>query len=300
MDDRAADRALIGWGRMPPALADLTTLRLGGPAGRLVEAADEAAIVAARARRRRGRRAAARSSPAAPTSWSPTRASPAPCSGSLSRGVREDGDRADGRGRRAVGPVRRALRRPRAAPGVECLAGHPRLGRRDADPERRRLRPGGRRDDRRRCGSTTARDGAVRELAPDDCGFSYRSSVFKRDARALGRARGDVPRCRADRARAPIRYAELARALGDRGGRRPRRSPRCARRCSRCAARKGMVIDPADPDSVSAGSFFTNPVLDRRRRSRRCRPAPARASATAPACRASPQPDGASRRPPRG
>ena len=25
--------------------------------------------------------------------------------------------------------------------------------------------------------------------------------------------------------------------------------------------RKGMVIDPADPDSVSAGSFFTNPVL---------------------------------------
>jgi UDP-N-acetylmuramate dehydrogenase len=25
--------------------------------------------------------------------------------------------------------------------------------------------------------------------------------------------------------------------------------------------RKGMVIDAADPDSVSAGSFFTNPIL---------------------------------------
>jgi UDP-N-acetylmuramate dehydrogenase len=25
---------------------------------------------------------------------------------------------------------------------------------------------------------------------------------------------------------------------------------------------KGMVIDPDDPDSVSAGSFFTNPILD--------------------------------------
>src|SRR3954447_23911534 len=25
-----------------------------------------------------------------------------------------------------------------------------------------------------------------------------------------------------------------------------------------------MVIDPADPDSVSAGSFFTNPILDAR------------------------------------
>ena len=32
---------------MTPRLADLTTLRLGGPAARLVEAADEAAIVAA-------------------------------------------------------------------------------------------------------------------------------------------------------------------------------------------------------------------------------------------------------------
>ena len=25
---------------------------------------------------------------------------------------------------------------------------------------------------------------------------------------------------------------------------------------------KGMVLDPADPDTVSAGSFFTNPILD--------------------------------------
>jgi UDP-N-acetylmuramate dehydrogenase len=25
---------------------------------------------------------------------------------------------------------------------------------------------------------------------------------------------------------------------------------------------KGMVVDPADPDSVSAGSFFTNPILE--------------------------------------
>ena len=25
---------------------------------------------------------------------------------------------------------------------------------------------------------------------------------------------------------------------------------------------KGMVLDPADPDSVSAGSFFTNPILE--------------------------------------
>ncbi len=34
-------------GSVPPVLAELTTLRLGGPAGRYVEAADEAAVVAA-------------------------------------------------------------------------------------------------------------------------------------------------------------------------------------------------------------------------------------------------------------
>ena len=27
---------------------------------------------------------------------------------------------------------------------------------------------------------------------------------------------------------------------------------------------KGMVLDPADPDTTSAGSFFTNPILDAR------------------------------------
>ena len=31
--------------------------------------------------------------------------------------------------------------------------------------------------------------------------------------------------------------------------------------CSALRASKGMVLDPADPDSVSAGSFFTNPIV---------------------------------------
>jgi UDP-N-acetylmuramate dehydrogenase len=29
-------------------------------------------------------------------------------------------------------------------------------------------------------------------------------------------------------------------------------------------ASKGMVLDPADPDSVSCGSFFTNPIVSER------------------------------------
>ena len=41
-----------------------------------------------------------------------------------------------------------------------------------------------------------------------------------------------------------------------------RRSPRSGTPCWRCARAKGMVLDDADHDTWSAGSFFTNPVLD--------------------------------------
>jgi len=59
----------------------------------------------------------------------------------------------------------------------------------------------------------------------------------------------------------PIRYPELARRLGVEIG---ERAPLAAVREAVLSLRrgKGMVIDPADPDSVSAGSFFTNPILD--------------------------------------
>jgi UDP-N-acetylmuramate dehydrogenase len=59
----------------------------------------------------------------------------------------------------------------------------------------------------------------------------------------------------------PIRYAELARALGvAEGETAPLADVRAAVLGLR--RRKGMVLDPGDPDTVSAGSFFTNPVLD--------------------------------------
>ncbi|HEX8085520.1 MAG TPA: UDP-N-acetylmuramate dehydrogenase [Solirubrobacteraceae bacterium] len=103
------------------------------------------------------------------------------------------------------------------------------------------------------------RTGAVEELPRAACGFSYRSSVFKRDPShhvvlavtyALDR----------DALSRPIRYAELARALGvELGDRAPLADVREAVLALR--RRKGMVLDPDDPDSVSAGSFFTNPIL---------------------------------------
>jgi UDP-N-acetylmuramate dehydrogenase len=103
------------------------------------------------------------------------------------------------------------------------------------------------------------RTGAVEDLPAEACGFSYRSSVFKRTpgrwvvlAVAFALDRDPLGR--------PVRYAELARALGVEAG---ERAPLAAVREAVLALRrgKGMVVDPADPDSVSAGSFFTNPIL---------------------------------------
>jgi UDP-N-acetylmuramate dehydrogenase len=58
----------------------------------------------------------------------------------------------------------------------------------------------------------------------------------------------------------PIAYAQLASTLGVRiGDRVPVAELRAA--VLELRASKGMLWDPADPDSASAGSFFTNPVV---------------------------------------
>lgn len=101
--------------------------------------------------------------------------------------------------------------------------------------------------------------GEIEAFEPKDCGFAYRASVFK------GSERWVVLEVRFMLARspdsAPIKYPELSRALGvGEGGRAPladvRRTVIALRRT------KGMVVDPADPDSRSAGSFFVNPLVD--------------------------------------
>jgi UDP-N-acetylmuramate dehydrogenase len=101
--------------------------------------------------------------------------------------------------------------------------------------------------------------GAVERLSAADCAFAYRSSAFKRDPgrRVVLRVAFALEPSPAS---APVRYAELARALGVApGDRAPLEQVREAVLALRRG--KGMVLDPADPDSVSAGSFFTNPVL---------------------------------------
>jgi UDP-N-acetylmuramate dehydrogenase len=114
-------------------------------------------------------------------------------------------------------------------------------------------------------------DAQVR-LSAADCEFGYRTSVFKRQiggrgaelnpAAATGRhvVLGVTFRLAADPLSAPVRYGELARLLGvGEGGRVPLAAAREA--VLELRRGKGMVLDPADPDTRSAGSFFTNPVI---------------------------------------
>ncbi|WP_255560554.1 UDP-N-acetylmuramate dehydrogenase [Mumia sp. zg.B53] len=95
--------------------------------------------------------------------------------------------------------------------------------------------------------------------AADDCGFGYRTSRFKQDPHRFVVL--DVTfQLRLGSLAGPVRYAELARALGVEVGERvPLRDVREAVLALRAA--KGMVLDPDDHDTWSAGSFFTNPVL---------------------------------------
>jgi UDP-N-acetylmuramate dehydrogenase len=103
------------------------------------------------------------------------------------------------------------------------------------------------------------RTGSVADLSPAECGFAYRSSAFRRSDRHVVLAVAFELRRRAESA--PVRYAELARALDvEVGGTAP--LPRVREAVLALRRAKGMVVDPADPDSVSAGSFFTNPILD--------------------------------------
>jgi len=105
------------------------------------------------------------------------------------------------------------------------------------------------------------RDAAqLRTLFPGDCRFAYRTSRFKEEP---GRhvVLSVTFQFRLGTLGAPVRYAELADALGvSLGERAPSVEVREAVLALR--GRKGMVLDADDHDTWSAGSFFTNPVLE--------------------------------------
>jgi UDP-N-acetylmuramate dehydrogenase len=101
--------------------------------------------------------------------------------------------------------------------------------------------------------------GKVGVLGPDECGFGYRTSVFKHHTRYVVLA--VVFSLTPGRASEPLRFGELTKVLGvTAGGRAPLGDVRDA--VLELRRGKGMVLDPDDPDTRSVGSFFTNPILD--------------------------------------
>lgn len=101
--------------------------------------------------------------------------------------------------------------------------------------------------------------GEVVAFTPAQCHFAYRTSVFKGTSRwVITSVAFRLPK-RPDSA--SIRYPELAKALGiAEGGTAPLQRVRDTVIALRRG--KGMVVDPGDPESRSAGSFFTNPLVD--------------------------------------
>jgi UDP-N-acetylmuramate dehydrogenase len=110
---------------------------------------------------------------------------------------------------------------------------------------------------------------AIVTLTGAQCCFGYRTSLFKRTGVGAGSPAPTgryvvlevIFRLQHSPMSAPVRYAELAATLGIGPG---EHAPLADVREAVLGLRrgKGMVLDPADPDTASAGSFFTNPVLD--------------------------------------
>jgi len=96
-------------------------------------------------------------------------------------------------------------------------------------------------------------------LTPAECGFAYRDSRLKREPGRFVVLDVTFELDQSELSR-PVGYAELARRLDvEVGDRAPLQDVRDT--VIELRRGKGMVLDPADPDSRSAGSFFTNPIV---------------------------------------
>jgi len=236
-------------------LAPFTTLGLGGPAARLVTAYDETEVVAAlRAAGDTALVLGGGSNVVLPDEG---------VDGTVvriaSRGVRVERDSDGVIVEAAAGEDWDALVAQCVGDhlvGIEALAGIPGLV--GASPVQNVGAYG--QDVAQTVVSVRAYDRAADELVTlTDCAFAYRWSRFKAEPRrwvvlAVTYRLSDEPLGR------EIRYPELARALGvEVGDRVPVGEVREA--VLRLRRGKGMVLDPADPDTRSAGSFFTNPLV---------------------------------------
>ncbi|MGH3744144.1 MAG: UDP-N-acetylmuramate dehydrogenase [Mycobacteriales bacterium] len=245
----------------PTALAELTTLRLGGPVGRLVTATTRGELVdAVRTADRAG-------SPvllvgggsnlvASDEGWPGTVVLVR--SGGVDR--RDSGDRVALEVQAGAGwdelvdaTVHEGLA------GLETMAGIPGLV--GATPVQNVGAYGTEvADVITAVGVLDRRTGAVEQWTPPQCRFGARTSAFKHTDRYVVL---DVSLALSRRAEGgPLHHAELARRLGvEPGATAPLARVREA--VLELRRGKGMVLDPADHDTWSVGSFFVNPVVGR-------------------------------------
>jgi UDP-N-acetylmuramate dehydrogenase len=148
--------------------------------------------------------------------------------------------------------------------GIECLAGIP--GTAGASPIQNIGAYG--QEVRETIDAVTALDMTTleeRTFSAAECGFGYRTSRFKHEDKGRFLITGVGFRLRPD-ARPSIRYPELAKAVAADGPIEDLESgqpvlSRVRRTVLRLRRTKGMVIDPQDTESRSAGSFFMNPIV---------------------------------------
>jgi UDP-N-acetylmuramate dehydrogenase len=244
---------------MPPSvltgvpLAPLTTLRLGGPAAKVLEArTDDELVEAVRACDGAGEPVLVLAG------GSNVVIADAGFDGTvvrvLTRGIERDGATIDVAAGEPWDEVVAAAVEDGLG-GIECLSGIP--GSTGATPIQNVGAYG--QDVAQTITSARVYDretGAVEDLPAADLGFGYRTSALRHhDRRVVLRVRFALTQSELS---TQLTYAELARTVG--AERAPLRDVRDAVIGLRRG--KGMVVDPGDPDSVSAGSFFTNPILE--------------------------------------
>lgn len=142
--------------------------------------------------------------------------------------------------------------------GLECLSGIP--GSAGATPVQNVGAYGAEvADTIRRVRLLDRRTGADSWVPPSALQFGYRTSILKHSSAATVL---EVEfELRPDGLSAPMRYGELANALGAELNSRID-AARVRDAVLALRAGKGMVLDEADHDTWSVGSFFTNPVVD--------------------------------------
>lgn len=256
----------------PTALAELTTLRLGGPVGRFVETTTEAELVEA------VRTADAAGEPLLVIGGGSNLVVaddgfPGVVVRDARRGVEvESADTCGGASVRVPAGevwddvVARAV--AEGWIGVEALSGIP--GSAGAAPVQNIGAYG-----QELSGVVSAvrawdrEQATVRTLPLVDLAFGYRTSLLKRSLTEPGTPWGPTPRyvvldlslqMYLGDLSTPIAYPELARRLGVAVGERAR-TPEVRAAVLELRRGKGMVLDGEDHDTWSAGSFFTNPIL---------------------------------------